>query len=184
MPFKTYTNWLFDGSRSTTIPTPKYSDDGQVLVPDILKYNSPITHTFAIQMFMKNGPMNDYLDRYFNNINLRYLDKEELFYFIKKCVLDFKVKRWDMVYYKRSKTDKLFNILRDRLAHLKNGDIILLCDLIEKSEDKTQIYHTLGLETPKKRKISIKKKSKKKDKISLEELLEENFSIYREDSSK
>jgi hypothetical protein len=70
------------------------------------------------------------------------------------------------------------------LPHLKNNDIVLLCELIEKSEDKDQIYHTIGLEVPKKKKISIRKKTKKKDKVPLKDLLEENFSIYREDSSK
>jgi len=184
IPFKTYTNWLFDGSRNTPIPEAKYSEDGKVLVPDIMKYNSPITHTFAIQMFMKNGPLNSYLNKHFNNINLRYLEKEELFYFLKKCVLDFKVKRWDVVYYKWERTNKLFNILREKFPHLKNSDLELLCKTIERSKDKERIYHTIGLEVPKKKRVSIKKKEKKKGKTSLKDLLEENFSIYRESSSK
>jgi len=47
MPFRTYNNWLFDGQRNSPIPkTDKL---------DILKYNSPITHTFVISMFLRNG---------------------------------------------------------------------------------------------------------------------------------
>lgn len=183
MPFKTFNNWLFDGSRNTPLPEAKFTDDGKVLVPNILKYNSPITHTFVLQLFMKHGLMNDYLNRHFNNINLRYLDKKEFLLFIKKCVLDLKVKKWDTVFYKYGKSDKLFNELRYRLPYLKNDDIELVCELVNKSDDKESIYHTLGLEIPKKKKITLIKKKKKKDKIPWKELLEEQFSIYREESS-
>jgi hypothetical protein len=178
-PFRVFTNWLFDGSRNSPLPEPKFTDEGKVLVPDILKYNSPITYTFVLQLFMKNGPMNDYLNRHFNNINLRYLDKKEFLLFIKECVLDFKIKKWDTVYYKFDRRDKLFNELRNRLPHLKNNDIVLLCDLIEKSDEKESIYHTIGLEIPKKKRIRVHKKKKKKEKIPLSDLLEEHFSIYR-----
>ena len=83
MPFKTFNTWLFDGNQSSPIPK------------DILKYNSPISHTYVISLFLKNGTLNNYLDKYFNDLNLRYLTKEELFRFIKKCVLDFKIKTID-----------------------------------------------------------------------------------------
>ena len=80
MPFKTFNSWLFDGSRNTPLPKAK---DGI----DILKYNSPITHTYALSLFLRNGVLNHYLDKYFNNIGLRYLPKEELFLFLKQCVI-------------------------------------------------------------------------------------------------
>ena len=89
MPYRTFTSWLFDGSRSSEFPEPKYDDSGKEIIPDLLKYNSPITVTYAISMFLKNGPLNYYLDNYFNNINLRYMDKKDVFIFIKKCVLIF-----------------------------------------------------------------------------------------------
>jgi hypothetical protein len=50
MPFKTYLNWLFDGREDTPIPEPVTDKDGKVIVPDIMKYNSPITHTYAISL--------------------------------------------------------------------------------------------------------------------------------------
>ena len=53
-----------------------------------MKYNSPITATYVISMFLTNGPLNHYLDSYFNNINLRYLDKKELFGFIKEGIVE------------------------------------------------------------------------------------------------
>jgi len=44
-PFKVFNDWLFDGSKMT--PIPKATEK-----IDILKYNSPITHTFALQYFI------------------------------------------------------------------------------------------------------------------------------------
>jgi len=78
-PYQVFNKWLFDGNRSSPIPEPKFTTEGKVSVPDILKYNSPITHTFALRLFMRNGPLNYYLNKYFNDINVRYLSREELF---------------------------------------------------------------------------------------------------------
>ena len=171
MPFKTYTNWLFDGSRTT--PIPKATEK-----VDILKYNSPITHVFALQMFMRHGPLNHYLDEYFNNIGLRYLPKDELFLFIKKCVLDFRVLRRDTVFYKWRHKDKLYTVLRDKFPELKNDDVSLFAEIIEKSEDRDTIYDTLGLaKPPKKQKVRIGKKKVNKDKkIPLKSFMGKHFS--------
>ena len=171
MPYKTFSNWIFDGSLTSPIPKPQ----GDI---DILKYNSPITHTFVLQMFMRNGSLNHYLDKYFNDINVRYLSKEELFLFIKKCVIDFRVRKSDIVYYQYRAKNKLYDALRDKIPDLKNNDISLLCDIIEKSSDKDTIYSSLGLEKPpKKQKVKIGEKKIEKEKISLADLLEKHFSI-------
>ena len=131
MPFKTFNNWMFDGSRST--PIPKATEK-----VDILKYNSPITHTFALQLFMRHGPLNHYLDKYFNNIGLRYLTKEELFLFLKKCVLDFRVMRRDTVFYPYRQKNKLYDALRAKFPELKNNDVSLFCEIIEKAGSRTK----------------------------------------------
>lgn len=172
MPYKTFNAWLFDGSLNS--PFPKATDK-----MDLLKYNSPITHTFVLQLFLRNGHLNDYLDKYFNNIGLRYLDKEEFFKFIKKCVIDFRVNKRDTVFYPRKPQNKLFDILRERFPFLKKDDVYLLITEIDKSDEKEGVYNALGLESPKKRKIKTGKKVKKK-KLVLKEFLEEHFSLYRE----
>ena len=171
MPYKTFSNWLFDGSRTSPIPPPK---DGI----DILKYNSPITHTFALQLFLRHGPLNFYLDQYFNNIGARYLSKEDLFLFLKQCVLDFRVMKRDTVFYPYKAKNKLFDVLREKLPQLKNHDVDLLCDLIERSDDRDHVYDTLGLsKPPKKEKIKIgKKKVNQNKKTSVKEFLEKHFS--------
>lgn len=176
MPFKTFNNWLFDGQRDSPIPKPKTDDNGKVIVPDILKYNSPITHTFIISMFLKHGPLNFYLNEYFNDINLRYLTREELFKFIKKCVIDFRIQRSQITFYPRRPRVMLYEKLREKLSLLKNDDINLLCDIIEKSDNRNAIYDTLGLEKPKKTKLKKAKKIKVK-KVSLDNFLNNHFSI-------
>jgi len=171
MPFRTFNNWLFDGIKDSPIPKPKNG-------VDILKYNSPITHTFLVAMFLRNGYLNSYLNKYFNDINLRYLSKEELFKFIKKCVIDFRIKKRDIVYYPRRTKQILYEKLREKIPTLKNDDILLLCEIIEKSNNKDAIFESLNLEKPKKRSMKTKKSKKDKTKkISLEDFLSEHFSI-------
>jgi len=160
MPFKTFNNWLFDGDKNSGVPS------------ELLKYNSPITHTYVLSLFMLNGSLNMYLDKYMNNIHLRYLDKEEFFMFIKKCVADYKIKRNSIPFIKRyHKHEKLFEVLRERHATLKNDDIQLLCEIINKQENNERIYASLGLDKPKKRKV---KKAKSKKKVN-EKITEKDF---------
>jgi len=171
--FKTLNNWLFDGSLNSPIPKPKTDSGGDIVIPDILKYNSPITHTYIIKIFLRNGPLNYFLDSYLNNINLRYLDKSELFKFIKKCVIDFRFRKQDLTFFRYNQKDKLFEKLRGKISILKDEDISLLSEIIMRSKDKENIYSSLGLE-----KIKKKVKNKKKnEKISLKQLIEKNFSI-------
>ena len=125
-------------------------------------------------MFLKNGPLNYYLDTYFNNINLRYLEKNEVFAFIKKCVLDFRIGRRDTTFVPWTRKTKLFGALRDKFPELKNCDVSLLVDLVDESDNKEAIYNTLGLEKPKKLKVKSKRK---KTKVSLKEFMAEHFSI-------
>ena len=168
--YKVWFNWLFDGNIKSPIPKGEK-------IPNILKYNSPITHTYVISLFINNGSLNWFLNKYFNNISLRYLDKEELFYFVKKCVIDFRVKRNSIPFISYRKNSTLFNSLKKKISVLKDSDVSLLCELIKKSGD-TQIYSSLGIDKPKKRKLSWnKQKNNNTNKISLLDFLSSNFSI-------
>ena len=171
MPFKTFNKWLFDGKINSPIPRPRKDDNGKIIVNDILKYNSPITHTYVISLFLRYGSLNHYLDTYLNNINLRYLSRKDILKFIKKCVIDFKVKKRDIVFYKHKTKRILFDRLRDKMPLLKNDDVLLLCDIIEQSSNKSAIFDSLGIEMPKKTKI------KKTKKIPLDKFLKEHFSV-------
>ena len=175
MPFKTYFNWLFDGDINSKIPAPRTTDDGKIIVPNILKYNSPITNRYVISVFLKNGPLNKYLDQYFNNINVYSIPREELLYFIKKCVLSFRIGKYDTIYYKRKYNTKLYNIIEKKYPYLKFFEVEFLCDEINRSDKKSFYYKSLGLEAPKKQKIKAEKKISSK--ISLRDFMAENFSI-------
>lgn len=175
MPFKTFNNWLFDGQPNSPIPKSRTDENGKVVIPDILKYNSPITHTFVTAMFLKHGPLNHYLNEYFNDIGLRYLSREELFIFIKKCVQDFKIKRSQITFYPRRPRVILYEKLRERLPEFKNDDLELLCDIIEKSDQRDSIYDALGMEKPVKKKIK-KDKKMTSTKKSLKSFLTDHFS--------
>lgn len=172
MPFKTFNNWLFDGNIKSEIPKP----DPENNVPDILKYNSPISSTYAISLFLKCGRFNHYLDKYFNNINLRYIDKREMFHYIKEQVCKMKIKRYQIYYTRRTRKTKLFEILRDKLPYLKDNDISSICNKVDASDKKDDIYNSIGITKPKREKFK-KKKIKERNKISLNDFLRETFTI-------
>lgn len=177
MPFKTFLNWLFDYNKDSPLPKAKLSDEGKVLIPDILAYNSPITPTYLISIFQKSPKFNNYLNTYFNNINLWYLEKEDLLRFIKRCVVELRFQRKDIIYIGFRRQIKMFEILRDKIPNLKNDEILFLCELIDRSKEKDVIYETLGLEKPKRQKAI--KNIVEKQKISLNDFLNEHFSTIK-----
>ena len=171
MPYKTFQTWLFDGNSKSKIPT----GDG---VPDLLKYNSPITNQYLIGMFLNQGKLNHFLNEYFNNMGLYYLNKEELFKFIKKCVIDFRIQRKSLPFIPYSRNSKLFEALKKKTPMLKKHDVSLLCDIIEKSEMKDEVYYSLGLEKQEAiKKQKGMKKQTKKDRPTIKEFLENNFKL-------
>lgn len=166
--YKEFNQWLFDGDLTTSIPNKEL----------MLKYNSPITPNYLINIMLKNGAITDYLNKYINNFNVRYIDKEELFMFFKFCIQKFKISKHSVYYKKRAAAkSKLYNILRMKEATLKEDDIDLLCDLIDDSDEKEMIYSSFGLDAPKKEKIKVgKKKTKKSSKgLTLKKFLKDNF---------
>ena len=76
-------------------------------------------------------------------------------------------------FYPYRRKTKLYEALRKKLPQFKNDDISLLCDIIDKSEDKELLYHSLGIEKVKKERL---KKKRQKKKISVDEFLKEHFS--------
>ena len=172
MPFKTFSSWIFDGRKDSDIPTP-----GRNKVADITKYNSPITHTFVISLFLRNGNINKYLDKYLNNIGLRYINKQELFHFIKKVVQECHVKKYDLLYYERPEKSQLFDKLREKLSVLKDDDISLLVEQITSSSNSASIYESLGLQTPKRKKF--RKQKREVGSVSLKQFLRKNFEVVR-----
>lgn len=170
--YKIFMSWLFDENINLPIPL----SDPEHGIPDILKYDSPINHTYLISIFVKVGKLNHYLDKHMNNINLRYITKKDLMFYIKKCVIENKIKRYQLHYSVHSRRNKLFSIIREKIPYLKNEDIAIICNQIDISNEKESIYQSLGIKNPKKQSI---KKVKKKEKITLNDFIKDNFSIIR-----
>jgi len=173
--FQVFFNWLFDNNIKTEIPKYKEDSSGNIIIPDILKYNSPITNIYIIKIFMNNPELNYYLNETMNNINLWYLEKEDLLKFIKKCVIDFRISRNSILYVNHTKNDKLFEELKKKFPLFKPYDIQLLHDLVDVSEEGNRIYASLGIDKPIKKKIS--KKTVKLKSKTLKEFISGNFSI-------
>ena len=161
MPWKSMNKWLWDGDRKSKVP------------PIAIKKGSPITNTSLIAMFINNGPLNWYINKYLNNFYLHSIPKEELLIFIKKCIFDYKIKKYSTFYSKRPTIDKLFDALKEKNPLLKKTDISLLAEIVAKSPDRNKIFETLGLDKPKVKKT----KKKRKAKISQKVFLAENFVI-------
>lgn len=168
-----FNQWLFDGSIKSELPQKEV----------FLKYNSPIASSTLISMFLFYGDLNHYLNKYFNNIGLYYLDKEDLFKFVKKAIIDFKVRRNNLVYPRRKKeTTDLFDALKRKLPVLKGGDIEILCSIVDKEEgdSKRSIYEALGLRKPEKAKtIKHSKKKEEATQLKIKDWLSGNFSVIR-----
>jgi len=167
MPYKTFYNWCFDGNIKNQIP----QGEG---IPDILKYNSPIHADFLMKSFVTNGKLNHYLNKYLNNIGVRYINKKDLFYFFKQCVIDYKIKRKDIHYVGWAKNNILFNKLSKKRPLLKKDEIQIICELIDKSDDKESIYRSFGID---KKEFKKKKMKKKQTKISTKNFIAQNFGI-------
>ena len=179
MPYKMFNQWLFDGNPKSLIPLPNKEKD----IPDLLKYNSPIHHTYLISLFLNNGKVNHYLDKYFNSMNVRYLEREELFKFVKKLVQDFKIQRNSIPFFKyEGRKTKLYDSLRRKFPFLKTYDVSFLCDTINKSEDKEMIYATFGIDNPDVSKVKKGKKKnddEKEERLTVKEFIEKNFNLVK-----
>lgn len=179
IPFRTFLDWAFDGSKETDIPKPEVDSGGNVITPDILAPSGPLNNRYVISLFMKNPKMSLYLNKYFNNVNLWYLDKETLFIFLKRCIIDFKVRRGELIFFKKNTNkEELVEKLESRFPELKHDDIQLLYEKIEDSSQKNAIYHSFGLKRISKRKVKKEKKIKKySNKTSLKNFIKKNFEI-------
>jgi hypothetical protein len=162
--FNQFYSWLFDGNENSDIPE------------EILSYNSPITQTYVISLFTKLGSFNHFLDSYFNNIGVYYLDRLDLFMFIKRCVNDFKINKNQIRYSWFGKKSNLFKELSKKHSNLKPYEISILCKIVDKLEDRDIIYSTLGIT---KDKIIKNKISNNKNKILVSKFISENFELER-----
>jgi len=165
-PYQAFWNWCFDKKPHSPIP----------MQDVLLKYNSPITQQFLLKSFVRHARLNHYLNKWINNIGVYYIEREELYLFIKKCIQDFKVKRKEIQFVPYKPKEALVEKLRKKFPTLKVYDVELLSAKIQKSKNRDAIYSALGMEKPKKSKL---KKNRRKKKKSLKAFLAENFNTVK-----
>lgn len=168
-PISNYTllnRWLYDGSKTTKIPE------------DVLKDKS-IGQTFLIYFFQYSH-YNIVINKLFNNYGLFSLEREDIFKFVKECVLLSGYKQ-QFISKAPKTTSKLYTILKNKYPFLKKQEINLLIENIDNSDQKDDVYEMFGFYKPKKKKTTVAEKNKikkiiseQKDKIELDELME-NF---------
>jgi hypothetical protein len=164
--FNQFLTWLFDGKKNSKIPE------------ELLSYKSPITHTYVISLFTKIGPLNHFLNEYFNNVGVYYLDKKDLFNYIKECVQNFKISNRQIRYAWFGRKSNLYQALSKRHLNLKEYEILTLCRIVDSLEDRNLIYSSLGLKKPK---ISKSKNIKisKPEPIPIKSFISKNFILER-----
>lgn len=153
------TKWLYDGSKTTTIPSQVVDD-----------YS--IGNQFLL-FFFRGSVYLPYISSTFNNYNLFALEKSEVFTMLKSMIQSTGFTQKWYPYPKKGKV-KLIEALKPKFPYLKEYDLSLLADQIDQSEDKESIYESLGL--------SDKAKKKKNKKGSYDEVdavaVSVNNSIY------
>lgn len=138
--FLSFRKWLHDGKDCSEVPEEFLS--------------SPITHTYALSLFLLSRKLTIYLNEVFNNSNLWGIPKEDLFRFLKKCVQEFKLAPRDLKYFKRAEISNFYNIL-EKIPFLKMGDLdILLSSFKGEGKSEDEILQIFGIkEEIKKEKI-------------------------------
>ena len=164
--FTDYHRWLFDGDIKSTIPH------------EVVKaYN--ISPQYLISTFMTCGKLNSYLDSVFNNFSLFYIKKEELLIFIKKCVIDFSVKKSNLLYLPFSKKDKNFEVMQETFPCLKRYEISTLIDILKSHPDRDDLYIAIGLEDDRKPMLLKSAKKGKMEDRSISNYLKRTFATKK-----
>lgn len=138
-PYRILSNWLNDGSRLTQFP--------QELVDD-----KSIGQNFLLYFFQQSS-YGLVISKLFNNFGLYLLDRVEVFKFIKDSVL---LSGYRQKYIERGekKSEKFEKLLKLKFPFLKNYELSLLVEAIDKSDEKESIYQMFGIYDVKKKKVT------------------------------
>ena len=118
---------------------------------------APINTCNILQSFSKCDRLTVFLNNLFNTYDVYTLDKQFFFQFLKDMVKKKRLKRSDLSFFKHHKEDKVIKMVHSRFPHLKHMEVIALIDLVKKDEEVyPQFAETVGLEVPKKKKITKK----------------------------
>jgi len=169
--YRDFTKWLFDGNLNSPIPNEQ----------EMLKYNSPIKHNYILQCLLPHPKLTIYLNELFNNYNLYSLDKKEFMLFIKKLIISLNITKNYFNYKVKRNNEKndLYLKLLKKLPQLKKYDVLLLTEIINNldSNKKNSYYSAVGLDKPKKKKLTKNDKKQKSKNLSLKNYIRDNFTM-------
>ncbi len=148
--------WLHDGSKTSKLP--EEIIEAKNIGPQYILY------------YFKDSVYNIWINEHFNNYYMFSLDKEDVFKFMKECV---RYTGYSPDYYPRynNTIKKLTKALMIKFPYLKKEDVDFMADMIDNGDDADQIYETLGLKNPKKKKMT------KKGAKELRKIISENQAI-------
>ena len=116
-----------------------------------------------LQSFSKCERLTVFLNRIFNTYDIYTLDKDYFFLFLKNMIKLKRIGRYELSFFKHHKEDKVIKMVHEKFPHLKRIEVMSLISLVKKDEEiYPQFAETVGLEIPKKKKLT------KKDKIKIE----------------
>lgn len=142
-PYAILNRWLRDGSRATQIPVE-------------LKEDKAIGTQYLLYYFQAS-PHIVWLNKHFNKYELFQMNKVDMFYFLKECVLRC---RYEPPFIKRKPSDKIkiHSYLKRKYPQLKDFDVAILANKIEDREDRDSIHEMAGLIKDRKKKTTAKEK--------------------------
>jgi len=140
-PYQLLNRWLYDGSKTTKLPTE-------------LEKDKTISHMYILYYFQCSS-YNLVISKLLNNWDLFSLDRNEILYFLKQCVILCGYKPPFIQKIKDNK-NKLCTILKYKYPFLKLEEINMMISIIDSSENKDNYYEMFGIYSPKKKKATKK----------------------------
>lgn len=148
-PFTEYKKWILD----------KNNDH---LNDDVKKV---INNRFIISCMGNLGMTSVYLNKYLNNFDVMDLDQNDLSFFMKNISNELGMKWSDFSFYKSEKQDKKIKEIHNKFPYLKKYEVETLINNIKDESFKESIG---VLKKPKKKKTTKKDKKRLEDLIDLE----------------
>jgi len=112
-----------------------------------------------LHSFSKFDRLTVFLNNLFNTYDVYTFDKEYFFLFLKEMIKKKHIKRHELSFFKHHKEDKVIKLAHERFPHLKRMEVLTLIDLVKEDEEVYPHFaETIGLEVPKKKKITKKQK--------------------------
>lgn len=148
-PWKEFQTWLYSPNMDLE------------LSEDIIRGINPRS---VLLMFSGLYDLTIELNDLFNNFNVIFsIDSLEFYNFLKQLVHKKKLTRYDMIYLKMEKIDKIMRESQKKMPHLDKDELGLLIKLCQKSEEEEGFLEFLGLTTVKIKKLTKKEKERLKE---------------------